>query len=110
MREMFGDFELEFEFKINEGGNSGLIYRLTEEESRSYWTGSENQILELANRKRNPSVHFCGSITHLPGRPKNSPTDRESGIGGESWLVETKSNIGSTGTEPRRMRSAASPG
>lgn len=67
---MFGDFEFAFEFKINEGGNSGVIYRLTEEESRSYWTGPEYQIMERADRKANPAFHFCGSNYGLDGPPE----------------------------------------
>jgi hypothetical protein len=32
-REQFGDFELELEWRISEGGNSGILYRGTEENS-----------------------------------------------------------------------------
>lgn len=45
-REQFGDFELEFEWKISEGGNSGVIYRATEDEPDSYRTGPEYQVLD----------------------------------------------------------------
>ncbi len=78
-REMFGDFELEFEYKINEGGNSGVIYRLTEEEPRSYWSGPEYQILERANRKRDPAFHFCGANYALDGPPE------EFSYGPDTW-------------------------
>lgn len=44
-REQFGDFELELEWKIGEGGNSGIFYRATEAERAPYWTGPEFQIL-----------------------------------------------------------------
>ncbi|MEX2171646.1 MAG: family 16 glycoside hydrolase [Pirellulales bacterium] len=47
-REQFGDFELEFDWKISEGGNSGVIYRATEDEPDSYRTGPEYQVLDNA--------------------------------------------------------------
>ncbi len=47
-REQFGDFELELEWKIAEGGNSGIFYRATEAERAPYWTGPEFQILHNA--------------------------------------------------------------
>jgi hypothetical protein len=78
-REQFADFELEFEFKIEQGGNSGVIYRLTEGESRSYWTGPEYQIMERPDRKRNPALHFCGANYALEG------PDREYSNGPECW-------------------------
>ena len=46
--QQFGDFELELEWKIGEGGNSGIFYRATEAERAPYWTGPEFQILHNA--------------------------------------------------------------
>jgi len=48
-REMFGDFELELEWKIGEGGNSGLFYRGTREYEYIYWSAPEYQLLDDAN-------------------------------------------------------------
>lgn len=45
----YGDFELEFEWKIARGGNSGVFYRATEEYNRVYWSGPEYQLLDDAN-------------------------------------------------------------
>lgn len=44
--ERFGDFELSLEWKIGPGGNSGIFYRVTEEERAPYWSGPEMQILD----------------------------------------------------------------
>ena len=46
--QQFGDFELALEWKIGEGGNSGIFYRATEAERAPYWTGPEFQILHNA--------------------------------------------------------------
>lgn len=45
----FGDFELELEWKIGKGGNSGIFYRGTREYDRIYWSGPEYQLLDDAN-------------------------------------------------------------
>jgi hypothetical protein len=48
-RDRFGDFELVLEWKIAEGGNSGIMYRVTEEASETYHTGPEMQVLDDAH-------------------------------------------------------------
>ena len=48
-RDQFGDFELEWEWKIHEGGNAGVFYRGTEEFEKIYFTAPEYQLLDDAN-------------------------------------------------------------
>lgn len=48
-REQFGNFQLELEWKIGKGGNSGIFYRGTREYSHIYWSGPEYQLLDDAN-------------------------------------------------------------
>jgi len=43
--EQYGDFEMRFEWKISENGNSGVIYRIAETEPYPWHTGPEYQIL-----------------------------------------------------------------
>jgi hypothetical protein len=45
----YADFELEFEWKIGKGGNSGIFYRVTREYDHLYWSGPEYQLLDDAN-------------------------------------------------------------
>jgi hypothetical protein len=45
----FGNFELELEWKIGTGGNSGIFYRGTREYDHIYWSGPEYQLLDDAN-------------------------------------------------------------
>jgi len=47
--EPFGDFELELEWKIGQGGNSGIFYRGTREYDHIYWSAPEYQLLDDAN-------------------------------------------------------------
>jgi Domain of Unknown Function (DUF1080) len=47
-REAFGNFELELEWKIGKGGNSGIFYRGTREYDHIYWSAPEYQLLDDA--------------------------------------------------------------
>jgi hypothetical protein len=42
----YGDFDLRFGWKVSEGGNSGVMYRVSREKGPSYETGPEYQILD----------------------------------------------------------------
>ena len=48
-KENFGDFELELEWKICKGGNSGIFYRGTREYDHIYWSAPEYQLLDDEN-------------------------------------------------------------
>jgi hypothetical protein len=50
-RDEFGDFELTLEWKVAEGGNSGIMYRVTEDADETYETGPEMQVLDDARHK-----------------------------------------------------------
>ncbi len=46
--EKFADFELELEWKISSGGNSGVMYRVSTGDKAAYFSGPEFQILDDA--------------------------------------------------------------
>ena len=48
-REKYQNFELELQWKIGKGGNSGLFYRGTREYDHIYWSAPEYQLLDDAN-------------------------------------------------------------
>lgn len=47
----FKNFELTLEWKIAEGGNSGIFYRGSEDEDAIYWTAPEMQVLDDAHHE-----------------------------------------------------------
>lgn len=55
-REEFGDFEIEFDWRLEKGGNAGFFYRGSEEYDKVYWSAVEYQLLDDANHRdgRNP--------------------------------------------------------
>ena len=64
----FGDFELHFEWKLAAGGNSGIIYRVTQEGEKAYHSGVEYQLLDDDHFKEELStVHSTAAIYGLFG-------------------------------------------
>ena len=63
-REEFGDFELELEWKIGEGGNSGIFYRGTEEYDHIYWSGPEYQLLDDVKGADNKTRLTCAGAAY----------------------------------------------
>ena len=47
-RDKYANFELSLEWNISEGGNSGIFYRASEDDSEIYWTAPEMQVLDDA--------------------------------------------------------------
>jgi Domain of Unknown Function (DUF1080) len=45
-KETFQDFDLELEWKVSPGGNSGVMYDVAESDKPSYHTGPEMQVLD----------------------------------------------------------------
>ena len=50
-REQYSDFELELEWRVENGGNSGIFFRATETEPRIYLSAPEVQILDDNHHK-----------------------------------------------------------
>jgi glucose/arabinose dehydrogenase len=50
-RDQFGAFELQLEYRISPGGNSGIMFHVTEEEETPWRTGPEVQVLDNAAGK-----------------------------------------------------------
>ncbi len=48
-RDRFANFELTLEWNISRGGNSGVFYRVGEEDDAAYWSGPEMQVLDDAH-------------------------------------------------------------
>lgn len=93
-KEEFADFELSFEWKISEGGNSGVIYRAGLGESAPFRTGPEYQVLDNEKAKDNKlGNHLAGSLYDIgPEVPRNLPKPvgqwNESRLIVRGWKVE----------------------
>ena len=66
----YGNFELELEWKVGKGGNSGIFYRGTREYDHIYWSAPEYQLLDDANDEDGKSrLTAAGSDYGLYGVP-----------------------------------------
>jgi hypothetical protein len=75
-KEKYKDFELELEWRVSPGGNSGIIYLVTEDQSETYQTGPEMQVLDdEKHRDGKNSLTSAGSLYALiaPGTKKLQP-------------------------------------
>jgi hypothetical protein len=69
-KDAFGDFELTLDWKVAEGGNSGIMYRVTEDAAATYETGPEMQVLDDARHKDGQSrLTSAGSAYGLYAAP-----------------------------------------
>jgi hypothetical protein len=72
----YDSFELILDWKISEGGNSGLMYRVSEAEDAPYMTGPEYQLLDNAKHSdgKNPktSAASCYAL-YAPSKDMTKP-------------------------------------
>ena len=76
-RDQFADFELAFEWRVEERGNSGVFYKVTEAERAPYWTGPEYQVLDNAGHPdgQNPETSAGANYAlHAPIEDATHPT------------------------------------
>ncbi|HEY7026803.1 MAG TPA: DUF1080 domain-containing protein, partial [Gemmatimonadales bacterium] len=98
--DQFGNFELALQWKIAPGGNSGIMYRVTEDADATYETGPEMQVLDDAGHADGKSrLTAAGSCFGLYPSPAgllkpvgewNSVRIVVNGTHVEHWLNGTK--------------------
>ncbi|HTV00123.1 MAG TPA: DUF1080 domain-containing protein [Luteitalea sp.] len=97
----YANFELELEFKIAEGGNSGIMYRVTNEGDAPYYSGPEYQILDNERHpdgKNGPDRFTAANYdliapTGAPNEPAGEWNTAKIVVNGnhvEHWLNGTK--------------------
>lgn len=85
-RDQFESFELAFEWKVPEAGNSGVMFRVTEENDYPWMSGPEYQVLDdMYHSDGEPNKNSAGSNydVHAPAVRANKPA----GAWNESRLV-----------------------
>ncbi|TWT47243.1 family 16 glycoside hydrolase [Botrimarina hoheduenensis] len=64
-KQEFGDFELEFEWRVAPGSNSGVLYGASEDKPHVYETGMEYQVLDDAGFGDAEPRHQAGALYGL---------------------------------------------
>lgn len=74
--EAFDSFELALEWKVTPGANSGVMYRISEEEDAPFFTGPEYQILDNKlhpdGKKKETSAASCYAL-YAPSKDATRP-------------------------------------
>ena len=72
-RDQFADFELSIDWRIASGGNSGIMYRVTEQDDATYRSGPEMQVLDDARHPDGKSrLTAAGSLYGLYPAPEGA--------------------------------------
>jgi hypothetical protein len=74
-RERFGDFVLSFEWCIDQGGNSGVLYRVSEDQLHAWQSGPEMQLVDDVHHSDGADpLTACGAFYGvLAPTPRLSP-------------------------------------
>ena len=73
-REPYRDFDFELEYKLSPGGNSGVLYRVTELPGEPSWhSGPELQILDDDKYRQNSPKNWTGALYDLIAAPSDKP-------------------------------------
>jgi hypothetical protein len=71
-REPYRDFELELEYKLAPGGNSGVLYRVAELPGEPSWhSGPEMQILDDDKYRDNSPKNWTGALYDMIAAPRD---------------------------------------
>jgi hypothetical protein len=74
--EQYADFELKIDWRVAPGGNSGIMYRVTETEGAPYMTGPEYQVLDNAKHGdgKNPKTSTASIYAvYAPAKDVSKP-------------------------------------
>lgn len=89
----YGDFELVVEWQISKGGNSGILFRASEEHQKVWHSAVEIQVLdnEFHMNKRENKIETVG-LTHAAGaiyalHPAKTKSFRERGAWNETRII-----------------------
>jgi hypothetical protein len=72
--EQYADFEFEFEWKVPPGGNSGVMFRVTEALESTYHSGPEYQILDNARHEDGKNPLTSAASSHSIAAPDHDMT------------------------------------
>lgn len=70
-RDTFADFELSFDWKVSEGGNSGVMYRVSLGDNAPYFSGPEYQILDDARHADGRKKQTSAAALYALYAPEN---------------------------------------
>ena len=94
-KDQFGNFELLLEFKVAKGGNSGLMFKVTEDAAQPWHTGPEVQIQDNVDGhdpQKAGWLYQLYSTGNNPFTQKPLDTTRQAGTSLGCWCAKTALN------------------
>lgn len=73
-RDKFANFEFEWEWKVPPGGNSGVMFRVSENAEKTYHTGPEYQLLDNAGHDDGKNPMTSAASSHSIAAPSHDMT------------------------------------
>lgn len=89
--EQYGDFDFRFQWRIESGGNSGVIWHVLETEDETYMTGPEYQVLDDLGMKID-GLHAAGALYDLVPAPADKPV-KKAGEWNDGRIVIEKGRV-----------------
>lgn len=87
----YENFELSFDWKIGVQGNSGVMFRVTEEFEQPYYSGPEFQLMDDAGFPNETANHLNGSNYGM--HPAGKTNTKPAGEWNTSKLVANKNHV-----------------
>ncbi len=91
-REEYGDFDLRFDWKISPKGNSGVMYRVSQESDPAYYTGPEYQVIDDVGNEDAISPETSSASIYALYAP-NKPMAKPAGEWNEGRIVVKDNHV-----------------
>jgi hypothetical protein len=91
--EKYESFDLEFEWKVSPGGNSGVMYRVAETQGAPYQTGPEYQVLDDSKHGDGKNPKTSAGALYALIAPNQAKTLKPVGEWNSSRIVVNKSHV-----------------
>ncbi len=82
--EEYGDFDFRFSFRVAKGGNSGVMWHVTETNEATYMSGPEFQVYDHADAKPD-AKHMVGALYDLV--PPSAPCAKPAGLWNDARIL-----------------------
>jgi hypothetical protein len=92
-RQMYSNFELEFEWAVTKGGNGGVMYHVAETGAEAWNTGPEYQVLDDANHADGKNLKTSAGALYALIAPGPEKTTLPVGQFNQARIVVDKGRV-----------------
>ena len=92
-KDVYKDFDLELEWKVGPGGNSGVMYDVAETEAETYHTGPEMQVLDDVGHKDGKNSKTSAGSLYALIAPSANKAVKPAGEWNQARIVKKGSHV-----------------